>query len=1288
MLIKELAHEVRGKYMHKDDGRRTFFLVNTVLLASQQAKVIANHTDLRVKCYVGEMGVDGWEKSRWESEFNDNNVLVMTAQVFLNLLSAGFTKLSQVNLLIFDECHHARKNHPYAQIMEFFNRSKQLKPTEVTPLPKIMGLTASVVNGKVKLLRIESEIKQLECTMWSKCDTTCDEDVENFATKPKEQVLSYSNEISEDLNKLIQHLSQVLTQGMDFPGDCKVSNDAHGFTKWALEECTRTLHELGPWAAYIVAAYLINELESDPEKRLCAIVFVEKRYTALILSEQINQAAKLNHDLSFVKSNFVTGHGTGGKVNFSSETEMNFKKQEEVLRKFRRHEFNVLIATSVVEEGLDVPKCNVVCCFDFPKNFRSYVQSKGRARARDSNYYMLVPQELKGEKENDLEILREIEKILFKRCHDRTQPSMRECIESLDTDAFQPYVPEDGGGACVTMSNSISILSKYCSKLPGDRFTQPTPVYKIEEIGKDSYSVSSGLQQGEPMRSKKYAKMAAAYEACIVLHRNGELDDNLRPKRSLSDDESELEEEEEAAAAEPGGNESKPGSKKRKRQYTRKVPEVFVGSLVQDGQSQFLTTITIQVTKLIQPQEFVISERLFLNDTCTFGMLTNKRVPRMRSFKLYPNYGEVTVSLQCHTSPLRRNNTKQDLDILREFHLFLFSHVLRSPVEFTPESMDGYFIVMVKDSGRSVDFDRMREELSRARKQSRGNEPIVEDAVVTKNYVQCSQKYAVLKVRGDLTPLSPFPEKSQGNTYEEYFRRKYGEMGRIADKNQPLVEAKELSGRVNFLVDRKVGTKHKRQVIYLVPELCNQIPIRASLLSVSQILPSVLQRVTSLLLVADLKTMVAGEGDTTDESSLPPIGAEEGSHRPNQAGEVEDDGLDLEDSDDAESEFPGLFSDIRSMFRYIPSSVNHPNSSLVLQAVTTTHSGDAFNLERLEMLGDSFLKLAVSLHLFCTYSDKDEGKLTRRKTNQISNLALYRAATKKSLGEYLQSTQLARDVWCPTGCQFGDVPPNRTTEEREKRKKRKLTATEHASQKCITQMIGDKSIADSIEALIGAYLISDGYLGALRFMKFLGLKILPEVDPNDGIESLAKNSKSGCYARFWPDQTNVTATQGKGDVVFRLTSGLENFESNSILYKFQQKLYLVEALTHASYHENRATPSYQRLEFLGDALLDFLVTQHLYFRHVNLSPGDLTDIRQALVPADPFIIVSEEEEEEEEGIEAPKVLGDIFESVAGAIFLDSGMDLTKIWGVYYRMMEPCIGILIWAATREHITLFS
>ena len=50
-------------------------------------------------------------------------------------------------------------------------------------------------------------------------------------------------------------------------------------------------------------------------------------------------------------------------------------------------------------------------------------------------------------------------------------------------------------------------------------------------------------------------------------------------------------------------------------------------------------------------------------------------------------------------------------------------------------------------------------------------------------------------------------------------------------------------------------------------------------------------------------------------------------------------------------------------------------------------------------------------------------------------------------------------------------------------------------------------------------------------------------------------------------------------------------------------------------------------------------------------------------------------EQDEEGFEAPKVLGDIFESVAGAVFLDSDMDLAKTWGVYYRMMKPYIGKL-------------
>lgn len=55
--------------------------------------------------------------------------------------------------------------------------------------------------------------------------------------------------------------------------------------------------------------------------------------------------------------------------------------------------------------------------------------------------------------------------------------------------------------------------------------------------------------------------------------------------------------------------------------------------------------------------------------------------------------------------------------------------------------------------------------------------------------------------------------------------------------------------------------------------------------------------------------------------------------------------------------------------------------------------------------------------------------------------------------------------------------------------------------------------------------------------------------------------------------------------------------------------------------------------------------------------------------------MDEEECEEAEDIEVPKALGDVFESVAGAIFLDSGMSLDAVWDVYYRIMKQEIGNL-------------
>ena len=561
---------------------------------------------------------------------------------------------------------------------------------------------------------------------------------------------------------------------------------------------------------------------------------------------------------------------------------------------------------------------------------------------------------------------------------------------------------------------------------------------------------------------------------------------------------------------------------------------------------------------------------------------------------------------------------------------------------------DGYFIVLVKNTGGELDYQGMKDAYE-------GCVTIREDIVVTKNYLdpqQRRQRFAVLNVRRDLSPLSPFPDQSKAKTYERYFRQRYGKSITIQD--QPLIEVRDISGRVNFLSDRKPTFKMKHAVNCLVPELCEAVPIRASILSVALMLPSILHRVNALLLVGDVKRMIAGVSDNTDESKLPPIGVEGDDdeksllriHESSATAEmpIDDDGYndnndDFDDDSDDDynddndlKESPELISDLNYLFRG-SREPDDPDSALVLKALTTTHSGDAFNMERLEMLGDAFLKLAVSLHLFWTYQDKDEGKLTRRRVNQISNLALFRAALKKSVAGYQQCILLPHDNWCPTGWQIIEIPPEAITGSGDKPIEIGSDTSGAADEEMEvdvasgggsvgadvkatdynTQVIADKSVADSIEALIGAYLISCGYLGALRFMKFLGLKVLPENIDDDDLGRYAENCKAGCYARFWSCGSDETAARDSEDMVSRMVSGLENFERDCIRYTFRSKLYLLEALTHSSYHANRVTPCYQRLEFLGDAILDFLVTQHLYFRHPKLSPGELTDIRQDLV---------------------------------------------------------------------------
>lgn len=73
--------------------------------------------DQKIERFCGDMGCDLWTKDIWDKYFRENMVIVCTADVLYQCLMHSFVSINQTNLLIFDEAHHAKKNHAYARYL-------------------------------------------------------------------------------------------------------------------------------------------------------------------------------------------------------------------------------------------------------------------------------------------------------------------------------------------------------------------------------------------------------------------------------------------------------------------------------------------------------------------------------------------------------------------------------------------------------------------------------------------------------------------------------------------------------------------------------------------------------------------------------------------------------------------------------------------------------------------------------------------------------------------------------------------------------------------------------------------------------------------------------------------------------------------------------------------------------------------------------------------------------------------------------------------------------------------
>lgn len=259
------------------------------------------------------------------------------------------------------------------------------------------------------------------------------------------------------------------------------------------------------------------------------------------------------------------------------------------------------------------------------------------------------------------------------------------------------------------------------------------------------------------------------------------------------------------------------------------------------------------------------------------------------------------------------------------------------------------------------------------------------------------------------------------------------------------------------------------------------------------------------------------------------------------------------------------------------------------------------------------------------------------------------------------------------------------------------------------QRVNDKALADCVEAIIGACITR---IGLERGFKLLNmLSVFP--DGNEDYTHLLRNA----YRQP------------------RLRSSIKNSEIDNYLinhshleanlgYKFKDRAYLLQALTHPSFPTNTLTGCYQQLEFLGDAILDMLITAYIFENCPTDEPGQLTDIRSALVNnitlaclcvrynfhlhilhqnailtekvagfvqfqtaqehkiTDQVLCLFTDGEVLGEFVDVPKTLGDIFEALIGAVFLDSGNSLGQTWSVIYRLMYREIDAFMVKAPKQ------
>jgi endoribonuclease Dicer len=557
-----------------------------VTLVFQQHAVLKANLDQPMNMFCGGMGCDLWSKKLWEKHFNENMVIVCTAEVLRQCLHRSFVSMDQINLLIFDEAHHAKKDHAYARIIKDFYAAA---PKSVV-LPKIFGMTASPVDGRVNVKKAAAE---LEAMLHSEIATAADSSLLQYAiTSKAEQLATYGTLRPSFMTPLHQQMRQrfkgnaILRKPLEYsyqiasrelgswcadqifkfclageesnillakterqylakkvPGPMAILEQqksqlqealdiikAHTFEPPDFNLATISSKNLSS-KVMLLAKYLKERYERPTDDK--CIVFVKQRYTARLLATLFSHPTMKTPHL-FVSSLVGTRKGDAADLNTS------FREQVVTMMNFRKGVINCLFATSVAEEGLDVPDCNLVIRFDLYDTTIQYIQSRGRARHGNSRYIHMA------ESGNQVhhQLIREArlnEGILKKFCNEL--PENRKLTGNdfnmdhfLSKERSHRVYTIPATGAKLAYKMSLSVLANFVDSLPRSHETNLQAEYVItvqnkmfvgEVVMPEQSPIRGAI--GRAASTKQVAKCSAAFETCLNLIAGKYLDDNLLP---------------------------------------------------------------------------------------------------------------------------------------------------------------------------------------------------------------------------------------------------------------------------------------------------------------------------------------------------------------------------------------------------------------------------------------------------------------------------------------------------------------------------------------------------------------------------------------------------------------------------------------------------------------------------------------------------------------------------------------------------------------------------------------